>query len=646
MVGGADIDDWEPVGDGKPVGIGMGNEDQDQEDVVVDFGKVSKDQVRVNTKVLAQTPDVDVEASGSPSSFMNIFTSFSGKSPSSPLDNIIEEKNSSGEKRSSPVIISHRRQPSGNVKRSNKRHSSSSSIGSPVLDSDKGKDKSERHVSDSHVVEVKALYSDDRYLDTQYYYASEDRNIDFHEIFKSAPQEDRLLHDFSCALSREFLYQGRMYITDRSICFNSNLLGWVSKLIIPMKDIIFMEKTSAAGLFANAISIETTLGKTQFNGFASRDEAFALMKEVWARVLIEEGERNPIEKVEGTESETTPLIDDKAVKNEEKADSKIDDRFLLNSAIDSVEYFSQYDSKKTVTSSSDDSELDGDSIFNEKPQLTKKTTVNKLQKGLDFKYNGPYTCQETWFPVNIQDDREELLDEFEIEAAPGLVYELMFGEASNKFWLDFSKVQKDTSDFSTITSFNEVNEKGKKYRKYSYTRELNHSMGPKSTKCIVTDTLEHLEYEKYINVVSCTQTPDVPSGGSFNTMTRYLFRWRSNSNCIVRISFWVDWVGSSWIKGLINSSCKSGQEDTVSKLKPFIQKFVQKCTEPSQVTALETTSLPEKIEETVEEIRVFEDQINLLMKEMTVMKQKLETQRIFIIVILFLLVVDILINLR
>lgn len=62
------------------------------------------------------------------------------------------------------------------------------------------------------------------------------------------PKDDRLLDDFNCGLNRELLYQGKLYITETHLCFNSNVLGWIAKVLIAFEDVTFMEKTSAAGI--------------------------------------------------------------------------------------------------------------------------------------------------------------------------------------------------------------------------------------------------------------------------------------------------------------------------------------------------------------------------------------------------------------
>ncbi|GME99100.1 unnamed protein product [[Candida] boidinii] len=95
------------------------------------------------------------------------------------------------------------------------------------------------------------LYTEEKYLDTQYRYAASKRNADFHTLFPNIPTDDRLLDDFSCALSREFLIQGRLYVSEHYLGFNSNFLGWVTNVVISHDDISNFEKKVTAGFFPN-----------------------------------------------------------------------------------------------------------------------------------------------------------------------------------------------------------------------------------------------------------------------------------------------------------------------------------------------------------------------------------------------------------
>lgn len=75
--------------------------------------------------------------------------------------------------------------------------------------------------------------------------ASTKRNQDFHEVFPSVPEGDYLIEgtqsfrlqkiwitdsivDYGCALQREILIQGRIYISENHICFHANIFGWIT----------------------------------------------------------------------------------------------------------------------------------------------------------------------------------------------------------------------------------------------------------------------------------------------------------------------------------------------------------------------------------------------------------------------------------
>jgi hypothetical protein len=40
-----------------------------------------------------------------------------------------------------------------------------------------------------------------------------------------------IMDDFSCAIQRHILLQGRLYVTDRFLCFYSNLFGFEKKVV-------------------------------------------------------------------------------------------------------------------------------------------------------------------------------------------------------------------------------------------------------------------------------------------------------------------------------------------------------------------------------------------------------------------------------
>ena len=119
-------------------------------------------------------------------------------------------------------------------------------------------------------------------------YAKESKNVEFHNIFKDTEINDRerLITDHGCALSRDILLQGRLYISDQHLAFYSNILGWITTIIISFKEIVQIEKKFTVGIFPNAISVDTLHSKYIFASFLSRDSLFNLITNIWNQVII------------------------------------------------------------------------------------------------------------------------------------------------------------------------------------------------------------------------------------------------------------------------------------------------------------------------------------------------------------------------
>ena len=66
-----------------------------------------------------------------------------------------------------------------------------------------------------------------------------------------------LCSDFTCAVESTVLLHGRMYITNRFICFYSNLFGLEKKIRIPYSHIRSITKENTAMVIPNAIAIST-----------------------------------------------------------------------------------------------------------------------------------------------------------------------------------------------------------------------------------------------------------------------------------------------------------------------------------------------------------------------------------------------------
>ncbi|CEP64956.1 Lam6p LALA0_S15e01178g [Lachancea lanzarotensis] len=580
-------------------------------------------------------PEVEEDVANS-SFFNNMLTSFNFKgSTSTPAKPLTHSRTSSESgTQTLPNIISHRKATP--TRKSRRSISNESNVPTSPL---REMEKPNELVTEFN----RKLYVDERFSGTVYHYAIEDRNSELHRIFKSVPDSDRLLDDFSCALSREFLFQGRIYITEANICFNSNLLGWVTHIVISMMDIILMEKTSTAGLFPNGISIETRLGKHQFVSFISRDTTFEFIKTVWQKYkerslsdgFVVDGVTRPSSaqgNLRRSYSELLATTLDRPPSHEPPSRSSIisENDAIIEDAILSVDDIiptivmnkdNQRGSVKGLNDYDDNDDVDDDDDYDDDDDdeeeeegkdaisrdaraernaeeraalLLEKTcsssaatSVSSLKNGLlssqkgftfkidsGFEYDGPTTSSETQFDYEPEKNNETILADKDFDAPPGVIFQLIFSDSKPDFLVEFLTGQS-SSNISTIGAFEGTNEDGKRFRDYTYSKALNFSVGPKSTKCEVSETLLSLNYNERISLVNATKTPDVPSGNSFVVKTRYMLRWASETTSNLKVSFWIEWTGGSWIKSMIEKSCRAGQIQATDALVALLDKYVQ-----------------------------------------------------------------------
>ncbi|XP_062984666.1 GRAM domain-containing protein 2B isoform X2 [Elgaria multicarinata webbii] len=105
-------------------------------------------------------------------------------------------------------------------------------------------------------------------------------NAHFHKLFLDVPVDEPLRQNFTCALQKEILYQGKLFISENWICFHSKVFGKDTKIIIPVLSVTQLKKTKTALLVPNALVITTASDRYIFGSFLSRDTAYKLLKSV------------------------------------------------------------------------------------------------------------------------------------------------------------------------------------------------------------------------------------------------------------------------------------------------------------------------------------------------------------------------------
>ncbi|XP_053161854.1 protein Aster-C isoform X3 [Hemicordylus capensis] len=113
------------------------------------------------------------------------------------------------------------------------------------------------------------------------------RNEEFKRQFSHLPDLERLVVDYACALQKDILLQGRLYLSENWLCFYSNIFRWETTISIALKDITFLTKEKTARLIPNAIQIATEGEKFFFTSFSTRDRSYLNIFRLWQNSLLE-----------------------------------------------------------------------------------------------------------------------------------------------------------------------------------------------------------------------------------------------------------------------------------------------------------------------------------------------------------------------
>ncbi|CAF0893539.1 unnamed protein product [Adineta steineri] len=113
------------------------------------------------------------------------------------------------------------------------------------------------------------------------------REKHFYKLFKSELNDDmpELIDSYVCAYQGDILLQGKMYITDRYLCFHSRIISYVTKHVHRWEHIEDVSKERVAFIFPTAIGIQLkrTEKKLIYASFLQRDQAYEKIYSIWSR---------------------------------------------------------------------------------------------------------------------------------------------------------------------------------------------------------------------------------------------------------------------------------------------------------------------------------------------------------------------------
>lgn len=387
--------------------------------------------------------------------------------------------------------------------------------------------------------------------------ASSKRNKDFHQLFRSVPEDDYLIEDYSAALQRDILLHGRLYISEGHICFSSNILGWVTNLVISFDEVVSVEKKNTAMIFPNAIVIQTLHARNIFASLVARDSTYDLLIGIWK--ISHPNLKSSLNGV-ALEDASTGDKTEKAgsIASDDASDDGSEDE-VYDEDEDDDDAGSFYEPTNGGSVAGSDI---ADGAISRKPSAVPTPAIPGQPISASLDHTAPtvpgqspaadFPGPSTHAPTECTDEASHYpskLTDTTIPAPLGKVYSLMFGPQSSSFmrtWLVDNQKSREL-DFAPTPGGMDLT-----HREfvYSYIKPLNAPVGPRQTKCIVTAKLEDFDLEKAVSIGCSTSTPDVPSGSVFETKTRYCLMWGPGNSTRFVASCTVEWSGKSWLKGI------------------------------------------------------------------------------------------------
>lgn len=390
--------------------------------------------------------------------------------------------------------------------------------------------------------------------------ASSKRNAEFHGLFPTVPEDDYLIEDYGCALVREILIQGRLYVSENHVCFYANIFGWVTNIALPFSEIVSVEKRMTAYVIPNAIQIATLHSKNTFASFLSRDTTYDLIVQIWK---LSHPALRPAETIDaGTDEESLEGADGATISH---GDVEATDK--VKSDEQPVKKSKRKMLKKKLGINKEGSEI----------QMANGRTNGGpvISRGVSPAPGSAKRAPHRKTTCSCEKDKKHyttIAMETTYPAVPEKLYNLIFTSGFMKdFWTD----NQHLTDLQISPWKPNTQNNNNLSRDISYIKPLAGGFGPKQTKCLLTDENVHVDFDDHVIALTTTRTPDVPSGNSFSVKTKTCITWAGGNVSKMLVTCQVEWSGRSMLKSVIDRACIDGQKQYYKDLDGAIRTYIK-----------------------------------------------------------------------
>ncbi|XP_078672894.1 protein Aster-B-like isoform X36 [Branchiostoma floridae x Branchiostoma belcheri] len=434
---------------------------------------------------------------------------------------------------------------------------------------------------------------------------------DFHKLFKHLPETERLLVDYSCALQKDILVHGRLYLTENWVCFYANIFRWETLLTIRCKDITSITKEKTAKVIPNAIQICTENEKHFLTSFTQRDSVYMMIFRIWQNALLEKplspselwqyfkltnGEMDFSSEEEDSATDSKSTEDLNAKKGEGSTGSRTPQRAASPipspassepSRLSSVESPMSDDppslpvgrsSPTTPQSTSEQADISqADTVADETlPQDSMKDDYISTEES-DTSETEDDDVGEVVCPYNDLVGRKCINEVYNIPVDK--LYEMLFSQESD-FFQEFHASRKT---FDMVIGPWQDREDGDQTRQLTYTLTLNASFGPKTSASTETQ-ISHDMKPGLFYVVDCEiVNGGIPYGENFYVLNRYCLNRVTSYQSRLRVSSEIKYRKTVWglVKNIIEKNAGHGIQENFKHLGRHLDKVSDACQPPT-----------------------------------------------------------------
>ncbi|XP_055610538.1 protein Aster-B-like [Uranotaenia lowii] len=419
----------------------------------------------------------------------------------------------------------------------------------------------------------------------------------FREVAAATGDDERLIVDYSCAIQKDILVHGRLYVSQNYLCFHANIIVWETRLSIRWKDVTSITKEKTARVIPNAILVCTENEKHFLTSFTSRDKTYLMLFRVWQNALMDKP-INPQELWQWVHTcygdQLGLTSDDEDYIDPYEKDNRGEDGSINSSIFKQQSSEDIPNSKEHNNNTSQSDEPTGPSIIlggeegtmvfaATKETGTKSSKKSALAKAAFVGAEGSLSTTGELLPTDMSDSTEsEPEEEFfagvecnSLHSGRQLVhtilpinvdilFELLFSKS--KFLTEFHNTRKTTD---MIHGEWKLNKDGLKERVVSLTIAITQTIGPRSAQVTETQLMRDCSkpgqlYSIDVNAVQ----GGIPYADSFYVTQHYCMSRTKDDHTVLSVHAQIHYKKNifGFVRGFIEKNTWVGLEDFYNAL--------------------------------------------------------------------------------